>query len=181
MFLQTKIDGLVIIEPKIFEDNRGYFFENYNKKVFSENGIDAEFVQDNQSMSEFGTLRGIHLQTGEFSQAKLVRVLQGRVLDVVVDLRPKASTFGQWFSVELSAENKKQMFIPRGFGHGFSVLSETAVFSYKCDNFYNKESENGIIYNDSDLNIDWKIPADKVIISEKDLNLSTFSEYKKCI
>lgn len=167
----TIIEGLYVVEPQIFEDARGYFFESYNKAKMKESGINNEFIQDNQSKSKFGTIRGIHFQTGEFSQAKLVRVLEGRVLDVAVDLRKGSKTFGKHVAVELSAENNKQLMIPRGFGHGFAVLSETAVFTYKCDNVYNKESEGGVRFDDPDLAIDWQIKPEDAILSEKDKGL----------
>ena len=143
---KTEIDGVFIIEPQVFEDERGYFFESYNKEKLKEQGIDYDFIQDNQSKSKYGTIRGIHFQKGEYAQAKLVRVLEGTVLDVAVDLRKDSPTFGKHVAVELSAENRRQLMIPRGFGHGFSVLSETAVFAYKCDNVYNKASEGGLRY-----------------------------------
>ena len=166
---KTHIKGLLIITPTVFEDDRGYFFESYNKYSFKkETDLDINFVQDNESKSSYGTLRGLHYQTGDFAQAKLVRVLSGNVLDIAVDIREGSPTYGQYFSIELSDLNKKQLFIPRGFAHGFVVLSEIAIFSYKCDNFYNKKSEGGIIYNDSTINIDWKIPETKYILSEKD-------------
>lgn len=181
MFESTGIEGLIVVNPKVFKDDRGYFFESYNERLFKENGIDANFVQDNQSFSTFGTIRGLHSQLGDHAQAKLVRVLDGEVLDVAVDVRPGSKTFGQHFSVKLSAENNKQLFVPRGFLHGFSVLSETAVFAYKCDNFYNKESELGVMYNDSSLAIDWMIEEKDQLISDKDkVNLS-FEEYVECI
>lgn len=167
-FIKTKIEGVVIVEPRIFEDSRGYFFESYNEEEFIKNGIPNRFVQDNQSKSSYGVIRGLHCQLGEHSQAKLVRVLEGTVLDVAVDARPNSETFGQYVAVELSAENKRQLFIPRHFLHGFSVLSETAVFAYKCDNLYCKESEFGIAYNDPEIGIDWRIPQNKIITSEKD-------------
>ena len=167
-FIKTDIDGVVIVEPKVFEDNRGYFFESYNETEFNNNGITAKFVQDNQSKSTYGVIRGLHCQLGEHAQAKLVRVLKGKVLDVAVDARKNSSTYGKHVAVELSDENKRQLFIPRGFLHGFSVLSEEAVFAYKCDNTYCKEAEFGIRYDDEDIGVDWKIPADKVITSEKD-------------
>ena len=167
---KTAIEGVFIIEPVVFEDERGYFFESYNQADLKRQGSDYNFIQDTQSKSRYGTIRGIHFQKGEFSQAKLVRVLEGTVLDVAVDLRKNSPTFGQHIAVELSAENKRQLMIPRGFGHGFSVLSDTAVFAYKCDNVYNKASESGILYNDPALNIDWKIDIDKAILSEKDKN-----------
>lgn len=167
-FIKTKIEDVIIVEPRIFNDERGYFFESYNQKAFKDGGIDCNFVQDNQSKSSYGVIRGLHCQLGEHAQAKLVRVLQGKVLDVAVDIRRGSPTFGQHVAVELSDENQRQLFIPRGFLHGFSVLSETAVFSYKVDNFYCKESEFGIRYDAPEFNIDWQIPQDKVITSEKD-------------
>ena len=167
-FSETEIEGVYIIEPKIFEDTRGYFFESYNEAEFIKNGIPNRFVQDNQSKSCYGVIRGLHCQLGEHSQAKLVRVLKGKVLDVAVDIRKKSPTFGKHVAVELSAENQRQLFIPRNFLHGFSVLSEEAIFAYKCDNLYCKEAEFGIRYDDPEIGIDWKIPADKIITSEKD-------------
>lgn len=168
----TILPGCFILEPQIFKDERGYFIESYNKQTFEEAvGSSINFVQDNQSFSTYGVIRALHYQTGEFAQAKLVRVLSGRVLDVAVDLRIESKTFGQHIAVELTAENKKQLFIPRGFAHGFSVLSETAEFFYKCDNYYNKASEGGIVYNDPDLHINWQIPEDEVQVSEKDILL----------
>jgi dTDP-4-dehydrorhamnose 3,5-epimerase len=168
-FIETKLKGCFILEPTLFEDERGYFMESYNQKTFQEQtGTDTVFVQDNQSFSSKGVLRGLHYQCGEHAQAKLVRVLQGEVLDVAVDIRPNSPTYGQYEAILLSEENKLQFFIPRGFAHGFLVLSETATFFYKCDNFYNKESEGGIIYNDSQLNIDWQLQEKELIISEKD-------------
>lgn len=168
-FIATKLEGCFIIEPKIILDERGYFMESFNEKTF-QNGVNqsVHFVQDNQSFSSKGVLRGLHYQTGEYAQAKLVRVLHGEVLDVAVDIRPASPTFGQFESVILSAENQRQFFVPRGFAHGFLVLSETATFFYKCDNFYNKESEGGIIFNDSTVNINWNFAAEDLIISEKD-------------
>ena len=167
-FIKTDIDGVVIVEPRVFEDNRGYFFESYNEAEFNNNGITARFVQDNQSKSSYGVVRGLHCQLGKHAQAKLVRVLKGKVLDVAVDARKNSPTYGKHVAVELSEENKRQLFIPRGFLHGFSVLSEEAVFAYKCDNLYCKEAEFGIRYDDEDIGVDWKVPADKVITSEKD-------------
>ncbi len=167
---KTAIDGVVIIEPQVFEDERGYFFESYNQAKMEEAGLHYNFIQDNQSKSCYGTVRGIHFQKGEFAQAKLVRVLEGVVLDVAVDLRKNSPTFGKYVAVELSAENKKQLMIPRGFGHGFSVLSKTAVFAYKCDNVYNKASEGGIRFDDADIGVDWKINPKDAILSEKDKN-----------
>jgi dTDP-4-dehydrorhamnose 3,5-epimerase len=179
-FISTKLEGCFVIEPKIIQDSRGYFMETFNENAF-QNGIGKKivFVQDNQSFSSKGVLRGFHYQTGDHAQAKLVRVLQGEVLDVAVDIRPNSSTYGHYVSELLSGENQKQFFIPRGFAHGFLVLSETATFFYKCDNFYNKESEGGIIYNDPALNIDWQFPIHEMIISEKDQNLPTFENAKK--
>ncbi len=167
-FIKTKLDGVVIVEPKVFEDERGYFFESYNEAEFSANGILNKFVQDNQSKSSYGVIRGLHCQLGEHAQAKLVRVLRGKVLDVAVDARPDSPTFGQHVAVELSEENKRQLFIPRGFLHGFSVLSEEAVFAYKCDNLYCKAAEFGIRYDDPEIGVDWQVPASKVLTSQKD-------------
>ena len=167
-FIKTDLPGVIIIEPKIFQDERGYFFESYNKAEFALHGMGYNFVQDNQSKSSYGVVRGLHCQLGKHAQAKLVRCLYGNVLDVAVDFRPNSPTFGKYIAVELSDENKKQLFIPRGFLHGFSVLSPTAVFAYKCDNFYCKESEFGIRYDDPDINVNWRVPADKIITSEKD-------------
>ncbi len=172
---ETKLKGCFILEPSVFEDDRGYFFESYNQKRFNELiGSEVTFVQDNQSFSTKGVTRALHYQIGEHAQAKLVRVLQGSVLDVAVDLRKDSPTFKEYVTVELSEENKKQLFIPRGFAHGFVVLSETAHFFYKCDNFYNKEAEGGIIFNDTSLNIDWKLPEDQLIVSDKDKVLPSF-------
>lgn len=168
--IKTDIEGVLIIEPVVFEDERGYFFESYNKEDLKKQGVDYDFIQDNQSKSCYGTIRGIHFQKGEYAQAKLVRVLEGKVLDVAVDLRKNSKTFGKYVSVELSAENRRQLMIPRGFGHGFSVLSETAVFAYKCDNVYNKASEGGLRFDDPSLEIDWKIDLNKAVLSEKDKN-----------
>ena len=167
-FIKTVLDGVVIVEPNIFKDSRGYFFESYNEAEFIKNGITNRFVQDNQSKSSYGVVRGLHCQLGEHAQAKLVRCLSGRVLDVAVDFRRGSPTFGKYVSVELSDENNRQLFIPRGFLHGFSVLSETAVFAYKCDNLYCKESEFSIRFDDPGINVNWQVPADKIIISEKD-------------
>jgi dTDP-4-dehydrorhamnose 3,5-epimerase len=179
-FVQTKLEGCYIIEPKIILDERGYFMESFNEKTF-QNGVGqaVHFVQDNQSFSSKGVLRGLHYQTGEHAQAKLVRVLQGEVLDVAVDIRPNSPTYGQYEIVLLTEGNKRQFFVPRGFAHGFLVLSETATFFYKCDNFYNKESEGGIIYNDEKINIDWQFPLENLIISEKDKVQPTLENAKK--
>ena len=180
IFTETKLKGCYIIEPKIIRDERGYFMESFNEKTF-QNGVGqaVHFVQDNQSFSTKGVLRGLDYQTGEHAQAKLVRVLQGEVLDVAVDIRPNSPTFGQYESVLLSEENQKQFFVPRGFAHGFLVLSETATFFYKCDNFYNKESEGGIIYNDETININWQFSLEDLIISEKDKVQPTLENAKK--
>lgn len=177
-FSETPIEGLLIFEPKVFEDARGYFFESYNANVFAGRHLEEAFVQDNQSKSSYGVLRGLHYQLNPFSQAKLVRVISGEVLDVAVDIRQGSPTFRKHFAITLSAENKKQLYIPRGFAHGFVVLSETAEFFYKCDNFYAKDFDAGILYNDPELNIDWKIDASKLIVSEKDANLPSFREAK---
>ena len=171
---KTIIDGLLVIEPKIFSDSRGFFYEAYNEKLMHDLGIEYKFVQDNQSYSKYGVIRGLHYQLNPKAQTKLVRVLKGAILDVAVDIRKNSPTYGQHFSIELSAENNKQLLIPAGFAHGFSVLSEEAVVMYKCDEYYHKESEAGIIYNDTELNIDWKINADKAIISDKDILLPSF-------
>lgn len=179
-FIPTKLSGCFILEPKIINDSRGYFMESFNEQTFRKGtGQEVHFVQDNQSFSTKGVLRGLHYQTGEYAQAKLVRVLQGEVLDVAVDIRPESETYGQYVAVVLSAENQKQMFVPRGFAHGFVVLSETATFFYKCDNFYNKESEGGIIYNDSILNVNWQLKQDELLVSEKDMVLPTLEFAKK--
>lgn len=175
--IKTSLDGVFIVEPKVFSDTRGYFFESYNQALFEKHGLFYSFVQDNQSKSAFGTIRGLHFQRGEFAQTKLVRVLQGRVLDVVVDLRMGSPTFGQHVSVELSDDNQRQLLIPRGFGHGFSVLSESAVFYYKCDNFYAPASEGSVRFDDSDLAIDWRIDMDKALLSDKDKKAPVFQEY----
>lgn len=168
-FIATKLDGCFVIEPRIIADERGYFMESFNENTFQK-GVNQQvhFVQDNQSYSSKGVLRGLHYQTGEHAQAKLVRVLDGEVLDVAVDIRQNSPTFGQYEAVILSGENQKQFFVPRGFAHGFLVLSDTATFFYKCDNFYNKESEGGIIYDDKTININWNFPKAELIISEKD-------------
>ncbi|WP_308991766.1 dTDP-4-dehydrorhamnose 3,5-epimerase [Mariniflexile litorale] len=174
---ETKLKGCFILEPKVFEDSRGYFFESFNQKIFNNLiGKNVNFIQDNESFSSKGVLRGLHYQRGEFAQAKLVRVVKGAVLDVAVDIRKGSLSYGQHVSIELSEKNKKQLFVPRGVAHGFIVLSDSAIFSYKCDNFYNKESEGGIIYNDKDLNIDWKLDEKEFVVSEKDLQLPTFKE-----
>lgn len=175
--IETPLKDCYIIEPTLFEDERGYFYEKFNEKKFEDlTGLNGHFVQDNISKSSYGVLRGLHLQKGEHAQAKLVSCLEGKVFDVAVDLRKDSPTFGKWFGIELTPENKLQLYVPRGFGHGFSVLSETAIFAYKCDNFYHKESEGSVIWNDPDLNINWKLPVDDVILSDKDKNLPTFAQ-----
>ena len=167
-FFKTSLEGVVIVEPRLFKDDRGYFFESYNEREFIANGITNRFEQDNQSKSSYGVVRGLHCQLGEHAQAKLVRVLEGTVLDVAVDFRKDSPTFLKHVAVELSAQNNRQLFIPRGFLHGFSVLSETAVFAYKCDNLYCKESEFGIRFDDPTIGVDWQVPADKILVSDKD-------------
>jgi dTDP-4-dehydrorhamnose 3,5-epimerase len=173
---KTVIQDLVIITPRVFEDSRGFFFEAYNQAQFHENGIKYQFIQDNQSFSKRGVIRGLHLQINPFAQAKLVRVLEGEILDIAVDLRKNSPTYGQHFSVVLSADNKKQLMVPHGFAHGFSVLSETASVMYKVDQQYHKESERGIRYDDPTLAIDWQLDSEEIIVSEKDLILPSFNE-----
>lgn len=173
---QTFIKDLVIISPAVYDDERGFFFESYNQSKFNQNGIEYQFIQDNQSFSKRGVIRGLHLQINPFAQAKLVRVLEGEILDVAVDLRRNSPTFGKHFSVVLSAENKKQLMVPHGFAHGFSVLSKTASVLYKVDQMYHKESERGIRYDDPTLAIDWQVKPEEVIVSEKDLILPSFNE-----
>lgn len=177
-FVKTEIEDLLIFEPQVWEDERGYFYESFNEHTFKAAGIDSQFVQDNQAKSTYGVLRGLHYQTGAHAQAKLVRAISGKVLDVVVDLRPDSKTYGRSFSIILSAENKKQLFVPRGFAHGYAVLSESAEFFYKCDNFYNKEAEGGLIYNDAQLGIDWQLASEDIILSEKDKVQPAFGDHK---
>ncbi|QQS88665.1 dTDP-4-dehydrorhamnose 3,5-epimerase [Fusobacterium canifelinum] len=182
--IETKIKDLFIIEPQIYEDSRGYFFESYNYSTFKEIGIDNIFVQDNHSKSLKGVLRGLHFQKGEYSQAKIISVLKGSILDIALDLRKDSKTFGKYFAIELSENNKKMLFIPKGFAHGFLTLEEDTEIFYKCDNFYNPKSEIGIIWNDRDLNVDWNfekynINENELIISEKDKKNISFKEYKK--
>ena len=173
---ETYLEGCFVLEPKIFGDGRGSFFESFNQKVFEEKiGLKVQFLQDNQSISQKGVVRGLHLQKGEFAQAKLVRVIQGEVLDVVVDVRKNSKTFGQSFSCILSGENNKQLFIPKGFLHGFSVLEDNTIFAYKCDNYYSKESEDGVLFNDPELNIDWILKEEEIVLSEKDNELKMFN------
>ena len=177
-FISTDLQGLLIFEPAIFKDDRGYFFESYNEQTFQKQGIGIRFVQDNQSFSRYGVIRGMHYQLEPHAQTKLVRVLQGRILDVAVDIRKGSPTYGKYMSVELSADNKRQFLIPKGFAHGFSVLSETAEVSYKCDGFYDKASEGGIRFDDPALNIDWQVPVKEALVSPKDLDLPFFAECK---
>ncbi len=168
-FTETEFPDLLIFEPKIWEDERGYFFESYNQNVFIHEGVEINFVQDNQASSEYGVIRGLHYQLPPHAQTKLIRALSGSILDVAVDIRKNSPTYGKVYSIVLSAENKKQLLVPKGFAHGYSVLSNSAEVFYKCDEFYNKESEGGIAYNDTALNIDWGIDKNKAIISEKDM------------
>ena len=174
--IKTKLDGLVVLKPTVFKDNRGYFMESYNQKNINKLLGNVNFVQDNESESSRGVLRGLHFQKPPYAQAKLVRCLKGSVLDVALDLRKDSKTYGIFETISLTEENKKQLFIPKGFAHGFIVLSKSAILSYKVDNYYNPESESGIIWNDPDLNIDWKINKNEIIVSEKDKNLPTFNE-----
>ncbi len=167
--IKTPIEGLLIIKPRVFADARGFFIESYNEARYREAGVDVSFCQDNLSKSQYGVIRGLHYQLAPHSQSKLVSVVQGTVWDVAVDLRKGSSTYGQWYGVELNDVEKTQFFVPKGFAHGFSVLSETAIFSYKCDDLYNPPLERGLMFNDPTLNIDWKIPAEKALISDKDL------------
>tara|TARA_R110002012_G_scaffold283090_2_gene473175 strand:- start:122417 stop:122962 length:546 start_codon:yes stop_codon:yes gene_type:complete len=177
---ETKLKDCFILEPQVFQDPRGYFFESFNQKSFFEaTGQHVNFIQDNETFSTKGVLRGLHFQTGDFAQAKLVRVIKGRVLDIAVDVRRNSPTFGEYQAIELSEDNKKQFFLPRGFAHGFVVLSDTAIFAYKCDNYYNKESEAGIIYNDPTLNIDWQLSENELLLSDKDKMLPTFEAFFK--
>ena len=177
-FITTEFPGLLIFEPKIWEDERGYFFESYNQKLFNEEGVEINFVQDNQASSSYGVVRGLHYQLDPYAQTKLIRVLSGSILDVAVDIRKNSPAYGKVFTIELSEKNKKQLLVPKGFAHGYSVLSATAEVFYKCDEFYNKESEGGIAYNDLALKIDWGIPDQDVIISEKDMQYPVLAECK---
>lgn len=178
-FSETPIPGVIVFEPRIFPDERGYFFESYNQRTWEDAGVNTAYVQDNQARSTYGVLRGLHYQVGEMAQAKLVRVLEGEVLDIVVDIRENSPAYGQWYGIRLSAENKRQLFVPRGFAHGYVVLSETAEFFYKCDNFYSKEHEGGIRFDDPTLKIDWEFDFSEVIVAEKDLALPYFGEHRK--
>lgn len=177
-FIETGFPGLILFEPNVIGDDRGYFFESYSLRDFHRGGISVAFVQDNQARSGYGVLRGLHYQVAPYAQAKLVRMLEGEVLDVVVDLRPHSPTYGQSYSVVLSAENKRQLFVPRGFAHGYVVLSETAEFFYKCDNYYSRPHEGGLRYDDPALNIDWQIPAADIALSEKDRLWPKFGEHR---
>jgi dTDP-4-dehydrorhamnose 3,5-epimerase len=170
-FIKTEFPGLLVFEPKVFEDSRGYFYESYNENTFSQEGVDINFVQDNQARSSFGVIRGLHFQMEPHAQTKLLRVLSGEIIDAVVDIRKNSPTYGKAYTILLSAENKKQLLVPKGFAHGYSVISETAEVFYKCDEFYHKESEGGILWNDPSLQIDWKIPTNKALVSEKDVQL----------
>jgi dTDP-4-dehydrorhamnose 3,5-epimerase len=172
-FIKTDFPDLLIFEPRVFEDSRGYFFESYNANTCKADGVEMTFIQDNQARSEYGVIRGLHYQLAPYAQTKFIRVLLGSILDVVVDMRKGSPSFGKSFSIELSASNKRQLLVPKGFAHGYSVLSSIAEVFYKCDAFYNKEAESGLLFNDPSLNIDWKIEAGKEIISEKDLILPT--------
>ncbi|MEO5893363.1 MAG: dTDP-4-dehydrorhamnose 3,5-epimerase [Ferruginibacter sp.] len=167
--IKTDFPDLLIFEPTVFEDSRGYFFESYNAKVFSAEGLEMKFVQDNQAKSTYGVIRGLHFQQAPHAQTKLIRALSGSILDVVVDVRKGSPTYGKAYAIELTAENKRQLLVPKGFAHGYSVLSETAEVLYKCDEFYSKQSEGGLLYNDPKLAIDWRIPADKAVVADRDL------------
>ncbi len=172
--VETGFEGLFVLEPRVFADERGYFFESFNSQTFKNNGLDFEWVQDNQSQSKYGVVRGLHFQKPPYAQTKLIRVLKGEILDVVVDLRHDVPTYGKSFSIVLSSQNHLQLLIPKGFAHGFSVLSEEADVMYKCDALYNKESESGILFNDPKLGIDWQVEQDKMVVSDKDLVLPAF-------
>lgn len=175
--IKTAIEGVVIIEPRVFKDDRGYFFESFSQREFEERVRPINFVQDNESMSSYGVMRGLHFQTPPFTQSKLVRCVKGKVLDVAVDIRKGSPTYGQHVAVELSEENHRQFFVPRGFAHGFAVLSETAIFQYKCDNFYAPQADGGISIKDDSLGIDWQIPMDKALLSEKDMKHLCLKEF----
>ncbi len=177
--IKSNIEGVVIIEPRIFADERGYFFEAFSEREFAEKVCNCRFVQDNEAKSSYGVVRGLHFQQPPHAQSKLVRVVKGKVLDVVVDIRKSSPTFGRHIAVELSAENHRQLFIPQGFAHGYAVLSEEAIVEYKCDDFYHPECEGGIAWNDATLGIDWQVPADKIILSERDKNHPTLTECNK--
>ncbi|MDD4557225.1 MAG: dTDP-4-dehydrorhamnose 3,5-epimerase [Alphaproteobacteria bacterium] len=178
-FIKTEIDDVYIIEPRIFKDDRGYFFESYSDAKFKEAGLNYTFVQDNQAFSSYGTLRGLHFQKGEHAQAKLVRVIEGTVIDVAVDLRPNSKTYGKHVAVELSGENNRQLLVPRGFAHGYSVVSKTALFAYKCDNFYCKDAEGGLNFADPELKINWQVPTNDIIANERDRNFPLLKDLQK--
>jgi dTDP-4-dehydrorhamnose 3,5-epimerase len=178
-FIDTPIPDLKIFEPQVWRDERGYFYESFNEDTFKKEGIHINWVQDNQARSTYGVLRGLHYQAGKYAQAKLVRVILGSVFDVAVDLREDSTTYGQWYGIELSDENHRQLLVPRGFAHGYVCLSEHVIFTYKCDNFYQKSAEGGVLYNDPTLNIDWKIDLKDAILSEKDLELPFFGAHKQ--
>lgn len=175
---KTKIDDLLVISPKVYEDTRGYFYESYNEQKYVNEGITNKFIQDNQSRSAYGVIRGLHMQKAPHAQAKLVRVIEGTIYDVAVDLRKSSSTYGHWYGIEISADNHMQLLVPRGCCHGFSVLSEFATVFYKCDEYYHPESEAGIRFDDPELKIDWKIPPGKVAVSSKDAQLPYFGDLK---
>lgn len=177
-FIQTDIKGLLVIEPDIWKDNRGYFYESYQAERYEAAGIRCPFVQDNEAFSGKGVLRGLHYQLPPFGQAKLVRIIQGSVLDIAVDIRPESPTFGHYHSILLSGENKKQFFIPQGFAHGYVCLSDEVIFSYKCSNYYSKEHEGGIRFDDPTINIDWTLPLDTVTVSDRDLHLPFFGQHR---
>lgn len=174
----TIFEGLYILEPVVIEDHRGFFMESYNYKKLLNDGIDYSFVQDNQSKSSYGVLRGLHFQNPPHAQTKLIRALAGTILDAVVDIRKSSKTYGQHFTIEISSENKKQLLVPKGFAHGFSVLSDTAEILYKCDDYYNKESEGGLMFNDKAFNIDWKVPENQILLSDKDAIYTSFQEFE---
>ena len=175
-FIKTDIPDLLIFEPRVFEDSRGYFYESYNRKAFESEGLALDFMQDNQAASTYGVVRGLHYQHEPYAQTKLIRALQGSIIDAVVDIRKGSPTFGKSFTIELSDTNRLQLLVPRGFAHGYSVISETAVVMYKCDNYYHKEAEGGINPNDETLGIDWRVPVDKRVLSEKDLAAPLFAD-----
>jgi dTDP-4-dehydrorhamnose 3,5-epimerase len=177
-FIKTQFPGLLVFEPKVFEDKRGYFYESYNQQTFVGEGVSINFVQDNQARSSYGVVRGLHYQLEPFAQTKLLRVLSGEIIDAVVDIRKNSPTYGKAYTILLSAENKKQLLVPKGFAHGYSVISQTAEVFYKCDEFYHKEAEGGIAWNDLSLKIDWQLPADKILVSEKDQQLPLLKDCK---
>lgn len=179
---ESPLKGSFVIQPKVIEDHRGYFLESFNQRLLDDAlGYSPQFVQDNQSKSKYGVLRGLHLQLGEYAQAKLVRAIAGDILDIIVDVRLNSAQFGEHYSLVLSADNKKQLFIPQGFAHGFAVLTETATIHYKADNYYNNKAESGLLFNDPEMNIDWQIPIEDIITSDKDLLLPTLSQFKQLL